>query len=479
MRAPSSPGPGTGPIGIVGLVGLGRMGHNLARNIVGRGGTVVGFDPAASSATECDPVTVVADLAAFARSIPEPRRIIIMVPAGRIVDDVITGLLPHLDPGDVLVDGGNSHPYDTSRRVEDLAKQSIHLIGAGISGGEEGALSGPSIMPGGSPEGWPIVSGLLERIAAQGPDGSPCCTWIGPAGSGHLAKTIHNGIEYAIMQVIAECVTVLESFGHDSRAIATILDAWGAEEVGGLLVSITADILRTADTDGTPLVHRVLDAVDQRGTGRWTVELALRTGSTVPVITAAVLARSLSSLVDERIALSGMLTLEHDGRAVSEVVHDDVREALSAAMMVAFVEGLGVLAAVARSEDWSMDPGRIVADWRAGSILRTTLLGRVARGLTESDGSIPLVLTEAVSSLFVKSLPSLRRTVLSALEHGLPVPALSASLSSIDGMRTVQGSGRIVQAQRDRFGAHTFERVDRPRGLRFHAAWRGEPDRGD
>lgn len=485
-------------LGRVGLVGLGVMGRGLATNMLRNGAEVVAFDPAVTAVLSGEiglegtrgfggtreeqprDVELVASLDELVAALPQPRRILLMVPAGPTVDAVLDALTPALAAGDVVIDGGNSNPADTARRVASLAMHGINLVGAGISGGEEGAVSGPSIMPGGALEGWPVVAGLLRTIAAQDPDGEPCCDWIGPGGAGHLVKTVHNGIEYALMQAIAESVTVLREDGVALDAVAGLLDAWGSGVAGGLLLEITADILRTPDTDGTPLVDRVLDAPAQKGTGSWTVELGLAEGQPVTVLAAAVLARSLSARHEDRVAFSARMPMDsRAGAFVDTLDPDDVHAALRAASVVAFVQGLDLLAATSRREGYVMDLGRVASLWRAGSIVRTHLLETLRLATEEvgvagdGAGTRSLLVTPAIAATVSDALPGLRRTVAAAVERSVPVPVLSATLATLDTLRTTQGSGAIIQAQRDRFGAHRFERVDSPRGVQHHAEWRG------
>lgn len=483
-------------LGRIGLVGFGVMGRGLATNVLRNGGEVVAFDPATSAAamssgeahaddTATGEVELVASLDALALALPQPRTILMMVPAGATVDTVIDALTPTLAAGDVIIDGGNSNPSDTARRVAALAAHGIHLIGAGISGGEEGAVTGPSIMPGGAAEGWPVVAGLLRTMAARDPEGQPCCDWIGPGGAGHLVKTVHNGIEYALMQAIAESVMVLRGEGVTLDALADLLQAWDADVAGGFLLDITADVLRTVDIDGAPLVDQVLDAPAQKGTGGWTVELGLASGQPVTVITAAVLARSLSARREDRIAFTAQASAHAGPAGVRDTIDPaDVHAALRAASVLAFVQGLDLLAATAHREGYTIDLGRVASLWRAGSIVRTRLLDtlRVAadeavleRGEASDDasGTRSLLLSPSIATLVTEALPGLRRTVATAVMRGVAVPVLAATIATIDTLRTTQGSGSIIQAQRDRFGAHRFERVDRPRGEHFHAEWRG------
>jgi 6-phosphogluconate dehydrogenase len=467
-------GSGATDLGAVGLVGFGVMGRGLATNLVGHGAQVIVMDPAGDPAGAEEGTTrFVLSLEGLVAALPRPRRVLLMVPAGDTVDTVLTGLAAVLDPGDVVIDGGNSHPRDTSRRIATLSADGIHLIGAGISGGEAGAIAGPSIMPGGDAAGWEVAGGLLRTMAAVGPDGEPCCDWIGPGGAGHLTKTVHNGIEYALMQVLAELVGILRSAGVSAADVARVLRGWSDDLVGGFLVDITADVLATRDTDGAPLVDTVLDVAAMKGTGGWTTALGLELGCPVPTIAAAVMARSLSGRLEERGRFARLVPDDASDGELVDIAESEVRDALLAAMMVAFAEGLDLLAAAAAAEGWRADLARVVGLWRAGSIVQTHLLGTIADAY-RADPDLPTLLIDpGVAQLLGAATPALRRCVIAAAQRGTAAPALAAALATVDGMRTVAGTGSVVQALRDRFGAHTFERRDRPRGEHFHDAWQG------
>jgi 6-phosphogluconate dehydrogenase len=485
-------GLGGAGLGAVGLVGFGVMGRGLATNLLRHGADVVVMDPAAdpdtvaatSAATAAGTIRPVPSLSELAAALPRPRRVLLMVPAGGTVDAVLAELGSVLDAGDVVIDGGNSHPQDTSRRVASLTAEGIHLIGAGVSGGEAGAAAGPSIMPGGDAAGWDVAGSLLRTMAAVGPDGAPCCDWIGPGGAGHLTKMVHNGIEYALMQTLAELVGLLRIDGASADEVAVLLRGLGADLVGGFLLDITADVLATRDEDGAPLVDKVLDVAAMKGTGGWTTVLGLELGRPVPTIAAAVLARSLSARLDERERFARLATSAGPGDAASDalgsdlssdlsVTGADVRDALLATMVVAFAEGLDLLAAAAAAEGWRVDLARVVGLWRAGSIVQTHLLGPIGDAY-RADPDLPTLLVDpGMVGLVDAAAPALRRCVIAAAQRGVAAPALSAALATVDGMRTVDGTGSVVQALRDRFGAHTFERRDRPRGERFHDAWQG------
>jgi len=491
---PSLRGPASAPArtDVVGLVGFGVMGRGLATNLLRNGVQVVATDPAIDPATPPhsgppsggspeahDTVRFVRGLQDLAGALPRPRSIILMVPAGDTVDAVLTELTTVLDAGDVLIDGGNSHPSDTSRRTAALATHRIHLIGAGISGGEAGAAAGPSIMPGGDLAGWEIAGELLRTIAAVGPDGAPCCDWIGPGGAGHLAKTVHNGIEYALMQGIAELIWLLRADGASVDDVALLLQDLRGDLVDGFLLTIAGDILTTRDADGAPLLDAVLDVTSMKGTGSWATALALELGRPVATIAAAVQARARSTDLEGRVRFARLVTSERprpgvaasadgDGRSVTQ---SDVRDALLAVMLIAFAEGLDLLASAAAVEGWRPDLARIVGLWRAGSIVQTDLLEPIGDAY-RTDPDLPTLLVDpTVVGLLDATAPALRRCVIAGAQHGVAAPVMTAALATFDSMRVTSGTGSMIQALRDRFGAHTFERRDRPRGERFHDTW--------
>lgn len=463
------------PDSSVGLIGLGTMGRSLAANI-GRHRAVVGYDRDAATRADAralEGLVVVDSLDELARMLKPPRTIIVMVPAGSPVDAALGELLPSLGRDDVVIDGGNSHPYDTSRRIVDLASQGVHLLGAGISGGEEGALLGPSIMLGGAIAARDRVVDLLESIAARDSDGDPCALWLGDGGAGHLTKVVHNGIEYAVMQVLAEVVTLLRRTERDADQCADVLEVWGRGRLGGYLVEILTDILRTRDADGAPLLDRVLDVADQKGTGRWAAIIGIEIGMPVPMITEAVFARSMSARVGLRAAFASSGSWPRPTTTGGSSTLDDLEGAVVAATLVAFAEGLDLLRAASDAEGWGIDLERVTRVWRAGSILRGVLLEEVHAGYRELPDAPSVLLSPRVGALLADAQGGLRRTIMRAVETGVPVPVLGVAGASLDALATKRGSGDVIQAMRDRFGAHTFERRDRPRGERFHDAWRG------
>jgi len=402
-----------------------------------------------------------------------PRRVMLMVKAGKPVDDFIALLLPHLAPGDVIIDGGNSQFTDTIRRTKSLQEQGLLYIGTGISGGEEGARRGPSIMPGGNPKAWPLVKELLQAIAAKTPDGSPCCEWVGEDGAGHYVKMIHNGIEYGDMQIIAEAYHVLrDGLGLPHAEMHLIFGRWNAGDLQSYLIEITRDIMAFPDTDGKPLLEKILDSAGQKGTGKWTGINSLDLGIPVTLISEAVYARCLSALKDERLAASSVLSgprTKYKGDAKALVT--DLRHALLASKLVSYAQGFMLMREAAREYRWNLDFGKIALLWRAGCIIRSAFLDKITEAFARNPGLPNLLLDDYFNRIIQKCQGSWRRVVIEAVRLGIPLPAISAALAFYDGYRHARLPANLIQAQRDYFGAHTYERVDRPRGEFFHTQW--------
>ncbi len=407
----------------------------------------------------------------------KPRRIMLMVQAGSAVDRVIEQLLPLLDPGDILIDGGNSNYQDTVRRTGELTAKGILYIGTGVSGGEEGALKGPSIMPGGNPQAWPHVRDIFQAIAAKVEDGSPCCEWVGDDGAGHYVKMIHNGIEYGDMQMICEAYDVMRQvLGMQPAEMASVFAEWNRGELDSYLIEITAEILaKTDDENGQPMIDLILDAAGQKGTGKWTGIDALQLGAVATAITEAVYARSLSALKEERVAASAVLQgpppapFSGDRSAFIE----DVRRALYASKICSYAQGFQLLRMAAEEYDWQLNFGSIALMWRGGCIIRAQFLGRIKEAFDADPQLANLLLAPYFQQAIAQSQASWRRVVAKAVECGVPVPAFSSALAYFDGYRSAQLPANLLQAQRDYFGAHTYERVDKPRGEFFHTNWTG------
>ncbi len=457
----------------VGLLGLGTMGRNLALNLRDHGVEVLGCDPgeAARAAAVAAGLAVVASPAELVPALAPPRTLLLMVPAGAPVDAALDALLPALAPGDRVIDGGNSHWRDTARRAARLAGQGVDLLGAGVSGGEEGARHGPSIMVGAAPGAWAAVAPILLAIAARAPDGSPCCAHLGPPPAGHLVKMVHNGIEYAVMQALAEVYDLLRrGHGLELGAIADLLASWGDGPLGGFLLEATVRVLRTTDPlTGRTLLGLVRDRAEQKGTGGWAAIEALELGVPAPTLLAAVQARSLSAAATLRTELARLVPRPAGG--APEGRPEDLQGALLATMAAAHGQGFAILAEAGRERSWPIDRARVARVWRAGCILRGAVLEPIARAF-ERDPDLPLLLLdEEILAHVLAGLPDLRQAVRDAASAGIPVPALAESLAWLDGLASARLPADLVQGLRDLFGAHGFERVDRPG--RHHDLWRG------
>jgi 6-phosphogluconate dehydrogenase len=467
----------------IGLIGLAVMGQNLVLNMNDHGYTVAAYNRTVSKVDEFIRGPAHGTQVIGTRSVEEltgvlnrPRKVMLMVKAGQPVDDSIDLLLPNLEPGDLIIDGGNSRFSDTSRRTKQLDEKGIFFIGTGISGGEEGARRGPSIMPGGNPRAWPLVKDLLQAIAAKTPDGTPCCEWVGEEGAGHYVKMIHNGIEYGDMQIIAEAYHLMRDglrLTHDE--MQRILERWNAGDLQSYLIEITRDIMAFADADGKPLVEKILDSAGQKGTGKWTGINSLDLGIPVTLISEAVYARSLSALKDERMHASKILKgPKRTVLAKPKPFVEDIRKGLLASKMVSYAQGFMLLREAAKEYRWSLDFGNIALLWRAGCIIRSAFLERIKAAFGR-EPDLPNLLLDAYFRRVIQTCqPSWRRVVMEAVRLGIPVPAFSAALAFYDGYRSARLPANLIQAQRDYFGAHTYERVDQPRGIFFHTRWTPE-----
>jgi 6-phosphogluconate dehydrogenase len=464
----------------IAVIGLAVMGQNLILNMNDHGYTVAAYNRTVSRVDEFmagpargSRVIGAHSLEAMIARLKRPRRVMLMVKAGKPVDDFIALLLPHLAPGDVIIDGGNSQFTDTSRRTKSLQEKGLLYIGTGISGGEEGARRGPSIMPGGNPKAWPLVKDLFQAIAAKTPDGSPCCEWVGEDGAGHYVKMIHNGIEYGDMQIIAEAYHVMrDGLALTHAEMHRIFGRWNAGDLQSYLIEITRDIMSFMDTDGHPLIEKILDSAGQKGTGKWTGINSLDLGIPVTLISEAVYARCLSALKNERLAAASALSgprTKHKGDAKALVT--DLRNALLAAKLVSYAQGFMLMREAAREYRWNLDFGKIALLWRAGCIIRSSFLERIKDAFALNPGLPNLLLDEYFNHIIQKCQGSWRRVVIEAVRLGIPLPAISAALSFYDGYRSARLPANLIQAQRDYFGAHTYERVDRPRGEFFHTQW--------
>jgi len=405
-----------------------------------------------------------------------PRRIMLMVKAGQPVDLTIEALLPHLEEGDILIDGGNSNFQDTTRRMHWLADEGLLFVGTGVSGGEEGARYGPSIMPGGAADAWPAVSPILQSIAAKVADGTPCCDWIGPEGSGHYVKMVHNGIEYGDMQLISEAYDLLGTgLGLTPAQMSAVFAAWNEGPLSSYLIEITAEILAAVDEDGEPLIDKILDSAGQKGTGKWTAVNALEEGIPLTLIGEAVFARFLSALKEERVRASAIL--DGPDPALDTAVQafiDDLGQALYASKIISYAQGYMLLRAASASNEWDLPYGAIALMWREGCIIRAAFLDEIKAAFERDPGLENLLLDPYFEAQVENAQAAWRRVVAHAVGAGIPLPAMSSALAFYDGYRRERLPANMIQAQRDYFGAHTYERIDAPRGEYFHTNWTGE-----
>jgi 6-phosphogluconate dehydrogenase len=467
----------------IGVVGLGVMGANLARNIARHGFAVAGYDldrakTRAFAEGQTDSQIGSADAPERLMAVLErPRRVLVMVPAGPPVDSVIQHLRTHLETDDILIDGGNSYFRDTDRRADDLAAAGLRFVGMGVSGGEEGALYGPSMMPGGPRDGWEDIAPILQAIAARAEDDEPCVAYMGPRGAGHYVKMVHNGIEYGDMQLIAETFDLLSrGAGFSSREIAAIFAEWNQGELRSYLVEITATVLEHLDADtGQPLVEVILDEAQQKGTGKWMSQNSFDVGAPIPTVNAAVEARLLSALKAERVKASRVLkgpspqdpldTPPVDRRALV----DAARDALYASKITSYAQGMALLRQASDEYGYEIDPGEVAKIWRAGCIIRAALLSDIRAAFKNNPGLANLMLDPGFSEALGSRQPGWRRVVKTAISLGIPVPAMSASLAYYDAYRSERLPANLTQAQRDFFGAHTYRRIDRD-GV-YHTEW--------
>jgi 6-phosphogluconate dehydrogenase len=461
----------------IGLVGLGVMGENLAMNLERNGFSVSGFDLNAerrnsfSRRTQGLRAQAASSLPELVASLAMPRRIWMMVPAGAAVDEVLAQLRPLLSAGDVLIDGGNTLFTDTQRRIAALQGSGILFVGAGVSGGEEGALRGPALMPGGSPEAWPLIQALMQAMSAKAEDGKPCCEWMGQGGAGHFVKMVHNGIEYADMQIICETYAFMQKLGLSAADMSAVFANWNESELGSYLIDITAQILQRADPEtGAPLVDMILDTAEQKGTGKWASQVALDLGVPAPTIAEAVFARTLSAIKTERVAAAQVL---HGPEAAPwperGVVLAQLRGALMAAKVCAYAQGFALMRAADREHQWHLPMAQVAQVWRAGCIIRAHLLEDIRRAYQNQADLPNLMVDPHFARVMAESQKDLREVVAAAALHGVPMPAFMSALSYYDAYRSARLPANLLQAQRDYFGAHTYQRTDRVG--RFHTRW--------
>ncbi|SPF43972.1 gluconate-6-phosphate dehydrogenase, decarboxylating [Candidatus Sulfopaludibacter sp. SbA4] len=472
------------PTADIALIGLAVMGQNLIMNMNDHGYTVVAYNRTASKVDEfLNDAAKGRKTIIGAHSIEEmvsllkrPRKIMLMVKAGQAVDDFIELLLPHLDPGDLLIDGGNTHFPDSIRRTKYLESKGLLYVGTGVSGGEEGARYGPSMMPGGSAKAWPLVKDIFQAICARTPDGAPCCDWMGEDGAGHYVKMVHNGIEYGDMQLICEAYQLLkEGLGMSNDQMHNVFGEWNKGELDSYLIEISRDILAYKDEQGEYVVDKILDTAGQKGTGKWTSVNSLDLGMPLTLIGEAVYARCLSAMKTDRVAASKILSgPKYQFSGDREAFVEDTRRALLASKVVSYAQGFMMLREAAKEYHWNLNYGGIALVWRAGCIIRSAFLSKIKEAFDRDPGLTNLLLDPYFHDVIDRCQPSWRRVVAMAVEAGVPVPAFTTALSFYDGYRSGRLPANLLQAQRDYFGAHTYERVDRPRGQFFHTNWTGK-----
>jgi 6-phosphogluconate dehydrogenase len=467
----------------IGLIGLAVMGQNLVLNMADHGFSVVVHNRTASKMDEFlqgpargKSISGTSDMKQFVSTLKRPRKVMLMVKAGDPVDECIEQLLPFLEPGDIIIDGGNSHFPDSQRRYETLQAKGILFVGAGVSGGEEGARFGPSIMPGGNPKAWPFIKTIFQAIAAKSDDGTPCCDWVGDGGAGHYVKMVHNGIEYGDIQLICEAYHLLK--GHLSLSapeLAHVFTEWNKGPLDSYLIEITAQIFAKLDTDGKPLLDKILDVAGQKGTGKWTAIDALDRGMPLTLIGEAVFARCLSALKEERVAAStkfqGPPTFKISDKKQSI---DQIEHALYASKIISYAQGFMLMQKASEENNWKLNFGSIALMWRGGCIIRSKFLGKIKQAYDKNGHLKNLLLDAFFHGEITRCTPNWRKVVAEGVLNGVPLPCFSTALTFFDGYRSAHLPANLLQAQRDFFGAHTYERIDKPRGQFFHTNWTGK-----
>jgi len=467
----------------IGLIGLAVMGENLILNMESHGFSVAVYNRTVSKVdafvngrAKGKKIKGCYSIEELTASLKKPRRVMLMVKAGQAVDDFIELLIPHLDKGDIIIDGGNSHFPDTIRRTAYLESKGLLYIGTGVSGGEEGALKGPSIMPGGSPDAWPHVKDIFQSIAAKVADGSPCCEWVGRDGAGHFVKMVHNGIEYGDMQMISEAYWLMKNILNLSyKEMHDVFTEWNKGELDSYLIEITRDIMAKMDEDtGQPMLEVILDTAGQKGTGKWTSEAALDLGIPAQTVAEAVFARAMSAIKEERVAASKELAgPKQQFTGDKQEFNEMIRKALYASKICSYAQGYQLMRAAAAEYKWTLKYGDIALMWRNGCIIRAQFLGKIKEAFDKNPNLANLLLDPYFKSIIEQNQMAWRTVIAKAVELGVPVPAFSSALAYFDGYRSTRLSANLLQAQRDYFGAHTYERVDKPRGAFFHTNWTG------
>jgi len=466
----------------IGLIGLAVMGENLILNMESKGFTVACFnrtvskvDNFISGRAQGKNIIGCHSIEELAANLKTPRKVMLMVKAGAAVDSFIDMVLPHLEDGDIIIDGGNSHFPDTIRRTEYVEGKGKLYIGTGVSGGEEGALRGPSIMPGGSPPAWEHIKPIFQAICAKTEDGEPCCDWVGENGAGHFVKMVHNGIEYGDMQMICETYQMMkEGLGMTNSQMHETFAKWYEGELNSYLIEITRDILGYKDEDGNEVIDLILDTAGQKGTGKWTAIEALNLGQPLTLIGEAVFARCLSALKEERLKAAKAIKIrKKQFKGDREKMLNDLQQALYASKIISYAQGYQLMRAAAAEYKWNLNYGGIALMWRGGCIIRSVFLGKIKEAYTKKPKLANLLLDPFFKKAVKKAQPSWRRVVTAAVKLGIPMPAITSALAFFDGYRSERLPANLLQAQRDYFGAHTYERVDKPRGEFFHTNWTG------
>ena len=466
----------------IGLIGVAVMGENLVLNMEGKGYTVALFnrtiekvDTFVEGRGKGKNFIPAHSLEELVGALSKPRKVMMLVKAGKPVDDFIDKLVPLLEPGDIIIDGGNSHFPDTVRRTEHVESKGLLYVGTGVSGGEEGALLGPSLMPGGSKEAWPLIKDIFQSIAAKVDNGVPCCDWVGEDGAGHFVKMVHNGIEYGDMQIINEAYHLMKDLlGMDAFEQHEVFKEWNKGELDSYLIEITADIMAFEDEDGSPLVEKILDTAGQKGTGKWTAITALDLGIPLTLIAESVYSRTLSAQKDLRVKASKYLSGPKPSfKGDKQAFVKDLEQAVFASKLISYAQGYDLMMEAAKEHNWNLNYGGIAHMWRGGCIIRSAFLKDIKEAFEHNPGLENLLLTPYFKEKLEAAQDSWRRVSAATIENGIPLPAITSALAYFDGIRNDRLPANLLQAQRDYFGAHTYERVDKPRGEYFHTNWTG------